>query len=83
MSRQMAKRRGEPRRRKRDDVPYLAGIGLADYFVLEFVLAPRHGVAIAILLWLMVPMVWVLFIMPTRCDFDVGAEDAVGRSTES
>lgn len=68
----MTKRRGERRRRKRDDVPYLAGIGLADYFVLEFVLAPRYGVAIAILLWFVMLMVWVLFIMPTRCDFDVG-----------
>jgi len=65
------RRRSEPgkdrRYRKRDHLPWLAGIGLTIYIALE----PKYGLWVIGLLDAMVLVLWFLFLMPTKCDFEV------------
>jgi len=67
------RRNRDRRRRKRDDLPWLVGIGLAGYFLFE----PKYGVAVIILFDFVVLMLWVLFMMPTKCHYDVGGRGCV------
>lgn len=67
------KRKRDRRRRKRDDLPWLIGIGVVGYYWLE----PRYGTVVVILLGFVVLMLWVLFVMPTKCDYDVGGRGCV------
>ncbi|MGH3564934.1 MAG: hypothetical protein ACRDRH_02635 [Pseudonocardia sp.] len=55
------------RRRLRDHLVALAVVGLVGYFALE----PRYGLGVVLLLGFVVLLLWVLFLMPTRCDFEV------------
>jgi hypothetical protein len=59
-------RRGK-RARLRD---HLLGLVLV-YLVGYFLLRPRYGIGIVLLLGFVVFLVWFLFLMPTRCDFEV------------
>lgn len=63
----MAKRKRGGRRSKLDHFPWLAGIGLIGYFALE----PTYGVGVVVLLGAVALLLWFLFLMPTKCDFEV------------
>lgn len=67
----MARRRRRTRRgrarTKFDHLPWVAGVGFIGYFLVE----PRYGIAVYILLAVCALIFWVLFLMPTRCDFEV------------
>jgi hypothetical protein len=45
----------------------LALVGLIGYVVLR----PRYGTGVVLLLGFVVFLVWFLFLMPARCDFEV------------
>lgn len=45
----------------------LAVMGFIDYFALK----PHYGLGVALLLGFIVILLWFLFLMPTRCDFEV------------
>lgn len=64
----VAKRRKDAPRRKLDDLPWLLGVGLVGYIFVQ----PRYGSAAVALLGFVIFMVWVLFLMPTRCHWDLG-----------
>jgi hypothetical protein len=53
--------------RKPDHIPWLLGIGIVLYVVLR----PSHGLVVVTLLNLGLLLFWVLFLMPTKCDFEV------------
>lgn len=63
----MAKRRQGQRPTKLHHAPWLLGIGLVGYFWL----VPAYGLFVYVLLAFCVFMLWFLFLMPTRCDFEV------------
>lgn len=64
----MAKRRRRgARRRKRDDLATLAVAGVVSYVLL----VPTLGVAFVVLLEVSALMLWVMFGIPTWCDYDV------------
>ena len=56
------------RRRLKDDLKVLAIGGVIGYFGLE----PIYGPWVVALLGAVVLMLWVLFVMPTKCDYDLG-----------
>ena len=64
-------RRGRSGRSRRatliDHLPWLGGIGLVGYLLVE----PGYGLAVYILLAVCALIFWGLFLMPTRCDFEV------------
>ena len=64
----MSQRKRGRRLSKLDHLPWLAGAGLVGYFTLE----PTYGLGVVVLLGLVALMLWFLFLMPTKCDFDVG-----------
>lgn len=73
----MAKRGGGRRKRsrpgldrrwrKRDHIPWLLGIGLIVYVAFN----PHYGLWVVTLLNLLLLLFWYLFLMPTKCDFEV------------
>lgn len=74
----LAKRGGSGRRRrsrpgvdrrwkKRDHIPWLAGICILAYIIIH----PRYGLWLVILLDVVFIVIWILFLMPTKCDFEV------------
>lgn len=62
------RRRRSARRRKRDDLLTLIVVGGIGYVALQ----PRYGTFLVVMLGLVVLVAWVLFAMPTWCDYDVG-----------
>lgn len=61
------RRRGE-RRKKLDDAPYLFFVGLIGYVSLQ----PKYGTVVFVLFCVTVLMLWVMFVMATWCDYDLG-----------
>lgn len=54
-------------KRFRKHLVVLAVLGVVGYVVLR----PRYGLVVVLLLEVVVLWLWVLFLMPTRCDFEV------------
>lgn len=46
---------------------WLAGIGVATYLLVQ----PRYGLWLVIVLDIVLIVTWILFLMPTKCDFEV------------
>lgn len=60
-------------RRKSVHFLYLLGLAGAGYVVRNLYLSPFWGTVAVVTGWIFVVVVWVLVLMPTYCDYDVGA----------
>lgn len=63
----MSRRRRTGRARLRDHLVGLGVVGLIGYAGLE----PTYGAGVVIFLGVVVLILWFVFLMPTRCDFEV------------
>jgi hypothetical protein len=55
----------------------LLGFTVLGYFVQQAVFPGGWFTALFVLVWFIVVVIWVLFLMPTRCHYDVGTHGCV------
>jgi hypothetical protein len=60
------------RRRKSVHLLYLLGFAGIGYLVRYLYLSPVWGTIAVALAWMFMVIIWVLFVMPTNCAYDVG-----------